>query len=234
MPLMSRFPKMLAALLDGLLAIAILNCSRSDNSELARIKTQAKRGDPEAQYALGSYYHDGQELAPNYEAATAWFSRAAQQGHPGAQLALGKMLLNAEAGLPDEVQAARWIRLAAEQGYAPAQNELAMLYADGIGVVQDQNQSLTWVTRAAEQGLVEAQYHLGCFLCFTNRNAVPADMLRGCQWFSVAAAAGDQESQEALEPLKARFTPAQLEEVKRRVEAWKRAHPDISLAAPRS
>ncbi len=205
-----------------IISVAILGWSCSDQSELGRLKSKAKRGDPEAQFALGLYYYDGLEVTRDFEAAGMWFRRAALQGHAGAQLAMGKMWLNAEAGPPDEVQGANWIRTAAAQGYAPAQTELALLYSDGIGVVQDSTEALNWATKAAEQGYIEAQYHLGCFLSATNRDGVHADFVSACAWFSLAAEQGDQESQEALANLTRQLTPAQREEVRQRADAWKR------------
>ncbi len=215
--------KRLSAVVSAVIAVLIVNCSCSDKSELGRLKTAAKRGDPEAQFELGLYYHDGLEVVRDYEAAGVWFQRAAQQGHPGAELALGKMCLNAEGGLPDELQAVKWIRRAAAQGYAPAQDELARLYSDGIGVEKDPLEALNWASKAAEQGFPEAQYHVG-WLLSSGTNGVPADLVRACVWFSLAAGAGDKESEEALENLKTRLSPSQLEEVKGRTDRWKRTH----------
>ncbi len=213
------------AFLCGLLCFAGLNCSCSHkHTELDRVQAAAKRGDPEAQFELGLYYHEGTELGPDYAAAAMWFQRAAAQGHAAAQLALGKMQLNGEGMLPDESQGTRWIQKAAEQGYAPAQEELAFMYENGIGVIQDNVEAYRWAAKAAEQDFPEAQYHLGCMLSSNSPGKIAPDLVAACTWLNLAAAEGHQESEELLATLKARLSPAQLEEVKRRAEQWKRTH----------
>lgn len=216
-------------LMVGLLAclVAILNCSCTDNSELGRMKAAAKRGDPQAQFQLGAYYYEGPQLSPDYEAAAYWFQRAAQQGHAAAQLALGKMFLNAQGVLPDEAEAANWIRKSADQGYAPAQDELAMMCANATGVMHDPAEAVKWATRAADQGFVDAQYHLGCLLTSNAPVGVAPDKLGACFWLSLAAADGHQESEEMLNVLKTQLTGPQLEELKRRLESWKKKHPSL-------
>ncbi len=206
----------------ALLGVLLLNCSCSKDSELARVKAAAKRGDPEAQFQLGAYYHDGPGLAPDYEAAAAWFARAAQQGHTAAQFALGKMLLNAEGVLPDEMQAANWIRKAAEQGYAPAQDELARMYSNGTGVMADHSEAVKWATQAAEQGSPDAQYFLGCLLSSGAPSGTRPDKVAACFWLGLAAAEGHLESEELLGQLKAQLTPEQAAELNRRNETWKK------------
>jgi uncharacterized protein len=221
---MTGFRKVRGAFLCGIFSLAILNSSCSKRSELANVRAEAKRGNSEAQFRLGAYYHDTVEVAPDYQAAALWFRQAAEQGHAGAQFALGEMYLNAEGMLPDEVQAAKWIQTAAEQGYAPAQNELAVLYSQGIGVTRDDVEAVNWATKAAEQSYLEAQYHLGCLLSTNAPGRAPADLVAACVWLSLAAAEGDIESQELLQSLQGRLTSTQLEEVKRRTALWKQKH----------
>jgi TPR repeat protein len=217
----------LAGYLCGALLLAILSCACSKPSKLAAVTAQAKRGDPEAQCQLGMYYHEGLEVAPDYQAAGIWFHKAAEQEHPVAQLALGKMYLNGEGVLPDEVQAAMWIRKAAEQGFAPAQDELASMHLNGIGVVKDEAEAVNWATKAAEQGFTDAQFHLGCLLSSNVHDGVTPDNVAASVWLSLAAAEGHLEAEELLATLKARSTPAQLEDAKSRVERWKQAHPKL-------
>ena len=45
---------------------------------------EAERGNPEAQYALGYMYYNGQGTAVDIERALALITRAAEQGHPPA------------------------------------------------------------------------------------------------------------------------------------------------------
>lgn len=204
------------------IGIACSSCSKRGGP--ARLRLEAARGVPEAQFKLGVAYYDGMEIAQDYQAAAMWFQKAAEQGHELAQFALGEMLLHGE-GIPaDEVEAAGWIRKSAQQGYAPAQDELAMMYSKGTGVGQNDFEAVNWATKAAEQGLPQAQFHLGSFLSGTIPGRVPPDEVAACMWLSLAAAAGHGESEESLPPLQAKLTQSQLEEVKKRVEAWNRNH----------
>ncbi len=202
----------------------IMACSCSKSSEMAQLKAAAARNDPEAQFKLGVIYHEGVLVQQDYTAAAAWFRRGAMQGHAVAQYALGEMYLHGDGMLADEVEAAKWIEKSAEQGYAPAQDELAVMYSNGAGVLQDDSAAMKWATRAADQGLAEAQYHLGLFLSSNLLSTVPLDNVTAYVWFSLAAAAGHEPSQESLATLKRQLTPAQLQEVDRRVELWKRNH----------
>ncbi len=208
-----------------ILAVSLLGCSCSRNSAFDQLKARAKQGDAEAQFQLGAYYHDGFGLPPDYQTAAFWFGKAADQGHAGAEYALGKMQMNAEGMLPDEAQAAHWIRKAADQGYAPAQDELALMYADGNGVMQDRQEAIRWATKAAEQGFVDAQFHLGSLLSSNAPSGGPSDRVAAGVWLSLAASQGHQESEELFDSLKPQLTPAQIEEINRRVQAWKRQHP---------
>lgn len=202
----------------------IVVCSCSKTSELARLKAEGARGNPEAQYRLGVIYHEGVQVAPDYLTAAAWFRSAAAQGHAAAQFALGETYLQGEGMLADEVEAAKWIGKSAEQGYAPAQDELAVMYSNGAGVLQDDSEALKWASKAAEQGYADAQYHLGTFLSGQLPGKPPPDYVAACLWLSLAAANGHEASEELLAGLTAKLTPAQLDEVKRRVESWQRKH----------
>jgi TPR repeat protein len=219
----SRTSRWLERLLAGCLfaGVLLVCCSCSDKSELARLKSAAKNGDPEAQFQLGDYYYEGLGLAPDYQSAAAWFRRAAQQGHPVAQLALGKMLEEGRGMLPDEVEGARWIQKAAEQGYAPAQDELATMYSNGTGVLQDNAQALAWATKAAEQGFTDAQYHLGSML---SSNAPATNLANACFWLTLAADQGHLESEDLLNALEGKLTPQQQQEIKQRADLWQKQH----------
>lgn len=207
-----------------ILSLSLLLCSCSKNSELARVTAEARRGNAEAQYQLGAYYHDESGGPPDYQTAAIWFRKAAQQGHAFAQFALGEMCLNGEGMIPDELEAAKWITKAAEQGFAPAQDELAAMCSQGMGVAPDPGEALNWATKAAEQGYPEAQYRLGCLLSTNDLEGRPADLVGACVWLTLAAGEGFIEGEETLKPLQSQLNPAQLEEVRRRAELWKQKH----------
>lgn len=53
-----------------------------------RLKPEAKKGQPDAQYAVGYMYYYGQGVVEDRAKARYWISRAARAGQPDAQKAL--------------------------------------------------------------------------------------------------------------------------------------------------
>jgi len=77
---------------------------------------QARAGDPEAQYYVGTIYEKGMGRAPDHAAAFSWYERAAEQGFTKAQMALGylyEMGMGVEQNLVDSL---KWYRRASGGG----------------------------------------------------------------------------------------------------------------------
>ncbi len=208
-----------------LLVVCFCGCSRRGSSDLAQLMSEAKRGNPEAQFKIGMSYHEGMGLEQDYTKAAAWLQKSAGQAHSIAQFALGEMYLHGEGVLPDPATGGEWIEKSAKQGYAPAQDELAVLHSNGTGVPQDDFEAVKWAGYAADQGLPQAQHHLGFFLACKMPSKVPRDPVSACMWFKLAEAVGSEESRPFVATLEAQLTPAERSEVKRRVDQWNRAHP---------
>lgn len=85
-----------------------------------RFLAAAKKGNPGAQYAVGSMYETGTGGARNVDAAVNWYRRAAQQNHIKAQFHLGEMYKDGMGVAPDVVEAKKWLTMAAEGGYGEA------------------------------------------------------------------------------------------------------------------
>ena len=88
----------------------------------------AEKGDPAAQYLLGTLYMAGKGVKQNDATAFMWFQRAANQGN--------------------DVDAAKWFQRAANQGMVFAQLNLGLLYAAGNGVPQDNVEAFKWLELA--------------------------------------------------------------------------------------
>ncbi len=56
-----------------------------------RLKPEAERGQPDAQYAIGYMYYYGQGVVENREKAFLWISRAAKAGQPDALEAMKRL-----------------------------------------------------------------------------------------------------------------------------------------------
>jgi hypothetical protein len=80
----------------------------------------AERGDPSAQFRLGSLYENGDGVPRDFATARQWYEKAAAQGDAKAQFYLGIQSAYGEDGPMDLVQAHMWYSLAAGNGNAHA------------------------------------------------------------------------------------------------------------------
>ncbi|RFA31503.1 hypothetical protein CAI21_02180 [Alkalilimnicola ehrlichii] len=55
------------------------------------MRAEAQEGNPDAQYALGYMYFNGQGVEPDLDEAMEWIRRAAEQGHRPALEALTQL-----------------------------------------------------------------------------------------------------------------------------------------------
>ncbi len=108
----------------------------------------AEKGDPVAQYQLGTLYAEGKGIGQNDATAAMWFERSATQGNANAQYNLGASYAEGLGVTKDEAVAVRWFKRAAEQGMAYAQLNLGILYATGRGTPVDNVESVKWLELA--------------------------------------------------------------------------------------
>jgi len=85
-------------------------------SVLADCLDAAERGNPIAQFVLGTRYEQGEGVAQDYERAAYWYRKAAAQGDLNAQYNLGVLYFEGKGMAQDYEQAAHWFRKAAEHG----------------------------------------------------------------------------------------------------------------------
>jgi TPR repeat protein len=143
---------LLSAILQASAQVAVHGPSL-DQATLAR----ANAGDAGAQIQMGdqsraaasAIEHDPDQSAEKYQAAAAWYRKAADQGSITAQLRLAELYRDGGKGFPrDMAQAAEWYRKAADQGDADAQATLATLYSIGQGVAQSYVEAYFWLDLA--------------------------------------------------------------------------------------
>ena len=93
------------------------------------LKSMAKKGDAEAQYELGGFYHYGYVGANDYTKASAWYLRAAHQGNTDAMIGLAALYGTKAAGKYgndiDHMSAFTWLAIAAGREKDP--NALAKI-----------------------------------------------------------------------------------------------------------
>jgi TPR repeat protein len=162
-----------------------------------RIKAEASKDNPYAQWILGRMHQEGiGDLPKNDKEAFRLYQRSAQQGHAVAQNNLGLMYGNGMGVDKDEREAVQWCRKAADQGYALAQYVLGTMYANGMGVDKDEREAVQWYRKAADQGLAAAQYALGWM--YDSGRGVDKDEREAVQWYRKAADQGYADAQYVL------------------------------------
>jgi len=105
----------------------------------------AEKGDPGAQYLLGTLYIEGKGVEHDDKTAVKWFEKAANRGDPRAQYNLGASYAEGTGVAKSDADAARWFLRAANQGMVLAQFNLALLCAAGNGVAKDNVEAFKWL-----------------------------------------------------------------------------------------
>ena len=119
------------------------------SSQEEDLKKEAESGNPNFQYALGTYYNAG----GNYANAFHWYKLAAAKGHSDAQTALGSLFSSGLGVAQNFTEAARWFKKAAEQGNTSAQSFLGFAYAKGeTGGPQNNVEAYFWLNLAVARG----------------------------------------------------------------------------------
>jgi len=177
---------------------------------LKTLMTEARRGNPYAQFQLGCLYHEGDARKGGYSPEVAKEDR-----NDAAKKAVATLYSLGGPIVPNRnnSEAARWWRKAAEQDYAKAQYELGCLLVRSWedDVPKDYGQAAQWFRKAAEQDVWEsrnAQYELG--LLYEEGHGVPQDYGQAAQWFRKAAEGGrGDEEEEAMLHLGALYEQGQ-------------------------
>ncbi len=122
---------------------------------------RARKGDAEAQYALGQAYAEGLGL-PVLEAESAyWIGRAAEAKHLDALIRMGELRIDGEGVEQDQGEALRLFSTAAGLGDARGQFAKGICCLYGYGVMKDPEMAYRYFKAAARDGYVPAHYRLG-------------------------------------------------------------------------
>lgn len=168
----------------------------SEKQQFELVKSQAERGDAEAQLTLGSYYASGTGVSRDLVKAAKWHRKAAEQGLARAEYRVAYECANGVGVKLDPVEAVKWLRRAAEQGLASAQLELGKCYANGAGIGENPVEAVNWFRKAADQNFPAAQYALGN--CYFDGSGVAKDIPEGVAWTRKAAEQGLPEAESSF------------------------------------
>ena len=121
----------------------------------------AKMGDADAQSMSGTNYFYGLGVEPDWQAAFAWFNKAASTGNcSDAQYHLGKMYLDGAGVEQDSGIAIEWLGKAVKNNSPEAHYLLGNMYYTGFGVDKDKDTAIKWYIKSAKLGSNWAQNHL--------------------------------------------------------------------------
>lgn len=184
---------------------------------------------PLAAYYVGLMHLDALGIASNPQTGIYWLRTAAQAGHTGAQLRLALAYEYGEGVTQDFRRAADWMLQAARGGNADAQYYLGQYYHDGKGVISDDIQAYEWIHRSVEYGasherLLDALLYLGAAREWGR--GLRQDLVEAYKWFALASSYSrdeetlHDEATRALDALRIRMNPGQLEQASRQAQAW--------------
>jgi len=164
---------------------------------LPLLQEAAALGEPEAVYAIGTWYAFGRVVEEDHALAEKHFRRSAELGWRPAMSDLAKSLERGKGCDADLDEAIHWYGKAADHGDSEAAYEAGR----ALWVQRDSIDStvVAWWRRSAEEGHAEAQYAIG--RCYECGDTVGEDLTQAIKWYRKAAAQGDEDAVAALDDL---------------------------------
>jgi TPR repeat protein len=177
---------------------------------------EARQGNSNAQFDIGSMYQNGRGVAPSRSEAIVWYKKAAAQnndmavsrlqllqaneerfrkelasaenGDKESQYKLGNMYTEGIGTDINLAKAAEAYEQSANQGYAKAEYKLGLVYYEGTGVNSDYKKAYTWFRKAADKDYAAAQYYLGKL--YASGQGVERDYATSLEWYTRAVDGG--------------------------------------------
>ncbi|HMI97473.1 MAG TPA: tetratricopeptide repeat protein [Micropepsaceae bacterium] len=125
----------------------------TNEAEAARwLLSAAYKGEPTAEYWLGTLYARGRGVPADAFQASHWYEAGAKQGNLRAMHSLAVANFEGWGREKDYVEAAKWFEKAAQLGSVDSQYNLAVLYERGTGVPKSLSDAYRWYAIAAAGG----------------------------------------------------------------------------------
>jgi TPR repeat protein len=125
--------------------------------DVARLKSRADAGSPEAQYELAAVYFDGPHAKDLLPEIIGLYENAADKGYADAQYYLGVMYDKGRGVTNDDMKAREWYRIAAENNHAVGQFNYAVFLMQGRGGPKNEDEAWAWIRKSSAQGYPSAQ-----------------------------------------------------------------------------
>ena len=169
-------------------------------NSLEELTCLAQQGNSSAQDTLGMRYYMGESVQRDYEAAVAWFHKAAEQGNVHAMAQLGICFY---AGLGVECnhrEAFDWTLRAAEHGDLASMRNVGYCYLIGKAGSPNISAAVEWFSKGAEYGSPAAMADLA--QCYWDGLGVEKDLKQAELWLRKAAELGHIAAAERLNVLR--------------------------------
>ncbi len=146
-----------------ILVYSLINVAfSSENRPFNQVKSEAEKGDRDAQFQLALLYYRGKGIDKNYTKAVKWFTEAAKQGDSLAQYNLGVMYENGEGVMQSNSNAAHWYQQASDNYYSTAQYRVALFYIKSeFGFKRNYPKAIKLLRKSARKNNSFAQLQLG-------------------------------------------------------------------------
>lgn len=132
-----------------------------DEAQIMSIRSNALKGDAEAQNYLGMLYYGGVNVPKDEKRAFELFMQAAQQGNAAACMNVADCYENGEGVEQSSDEAFKWYQKAADLGNPDAQSSVGLFYEFGMGVEKSLEKAAMMYKLAVDGGSTSALYHLG-------------------------------------------------------------------------
>jgi len=207
----------------AVLAVALLSTGGSQPEALQWAQKAADKGSSKGMEVLAMARLSGQLGLPKDAAlAEKLMTAAAQKGDVDAQLSLGQFYLTGVFGHQDVAAGQRWLQSAADAGNARAQGTLAYFLITGKeGVPVDATRGVALAKKAMASHEMLGHYAMG--VAYVTGTGVAENPSEGWYQISLAQRMDSQQqlktANDYLAKAAAKLTPAQLAQLKARVDA---------------
>ncbi|RAO77027.1 tetratricopeptide repeat protein [Dyella jiangningensis] len=210
---------------DHMAALAMLLATTGGDQKEAMQWAQmaADKGSPKGFEVLGMARLSGKWGLPKDPAlAEKLFTTAAQKGDVNTQVALGKLYFSDAFGREDSTSGVHWLQAAADAGSAEAAGFLGYLFITGKeGVPVDAARGVALARKAMAGNAMEGHYAMG--VAYVTGVGVAENLAEGWYQISIAQRMDSQQGLASaggyLAKAAAKLTPAQLAQLKARVDA---------------
>lgn len=204
------------------LSVVLEMAGHSPQEAMQWAQKAADKGSPKGMEVLGMAHLSGQWGLPKDPAlAEKLLTQAAQKGDANTQLVLGQLYLTGLFGRKDAAAGMRWLQAAADGGNAKAAGLLGYFLITGKeGVPVDAARGVTLARKSMAGNEMEGHYAMG--VAYVTGAGVAQNAAEG--WYQISLAQRMDSQQELgsagdyLARAAAKLTPAQLTELKARVD----------------